>query len=189
MWIDVPLDNGNMHWGLEPGWLFISTESLDQMTDADIALCMRALASTANSLKPYWGGGQLEPIRVIDDIPPFIHGMEERAQSKTKKRKTQGELGNTKEGFVYVIKGDDYYKIGCTNDLGGRLKAMSVKAPFKLETIILIPTDRMFHTERKLHLKFASQHKRGEWFSLTDEDLDEIRCEYPTIDPAVLEVD
>jgi hypothetical protein len=52
------------------------------------------------------------------------------------------------KGFVYIIRGESYYKIGRTNDPYKRLTPMVAHAPFPLETLLLIPTEDMFHTEK-----------------------------------------
>lgn len=90
------------------------------------------------------------------------------------------------KGFVYIIRGESYYKIGRTEDPYRRLTPMTAHAPFPLETLLLIPTDDMHHTERCLHVQFALKHQRGEWYNLTEDDLVVIRREYKTIDPTVL---
>jgi hypothetical protein len=93
------------------------------------------------------------------------------------------------KGFVYVIQGDAYYKIGYTNDPYKRLKPITVNALFPLKTLVLIPTDDMKTTEQTLHTQFASKHIRGEWFNLSDEDLEAIRHGYTTLDPTILKAD
>jgi Meiotically Up-regulated Gene 113 (MUG113) protein len=89
-------------------------------------------------------------------------------------------------GYVYILKGDRYYKIGRTADIQQRLTPMTVKAPFPLEVVVLMPSQDMAHTEKSLHIRFAEKHRRGEWYDLTEDDLTLIREDYATIDPATL---
>jgi hypothetical protein len=92
-----------------------------------------------------------------------------------------------RKGFVYIIRGgDSYYKIGCTTNPSKRLIPMKAHAPFPLETLLLIPSEDMTHTEATLHAMFAKKHRRGEWYDLTEYDISQIRREYATIDPAAL---
>jgi Meiotically Up-regulated Gene 113 (MUG113) protein len=92
-----------------------------------------------------------------------------------------------RRGYVYILKGDKYYKIGRTANINQRLTPMTVKAPFPLEVVILSPSEDMAHTEKALHARFADKHRKGEWYDLTEQDITSIRSEYATIDPTVLQ--
>ena len=95
----------------------------------------------------------------------------------------------SREGFVYIVQGDQYFKIGCTNNIKKRMHALGVKSPFPLQTHIVIPSDNIEFLEQQLHKRFAAKHVRGEWFSLSQEDLVAISHEYSTIDPMKLRMD
>jgi Meiotically Up-regulated Gene 113 (MUG113) protein len=57
-----------------------------------------------------------------------------------------------------------------------------IQSPFPFQVHLLIPTEDMAATEAELHLRFATKRLRGEWFSLTPEDLALIAQDYPTVD-------
>jgi len=76
-----------------------------------------------------------------------------------------------KKGFVYVIKCNDFYKIGRTNNVQKRLSGMQTGNPYELELILSIKTNSPFTLETSLHTKFKDKLIRGEWFKLSDKDL------------------
>lgn len=91
-------------------------------------------------------------------------------------------------GYVYVIKGDEQYKIGCTKNVKQRLRPMGAMAPFPLQALVLISTGDMEALEAELHEKFAAKRIRGEWFNLDESDVDYIRRNYDITDPSILKV-
>ena len=80
-------------------------------------------------------------------------------------------------GWVYLIKSDTgHYKIGQTSNLHDRLRTFEVKLPFEITPIhaFFCHYDRLF-CEKWLHEKFAAKRIRGEWFSLTNDDVEFIK--------------
>lgn len=81
-------------------------------------------------------------------------------------------------GYVYIIQDVEVskaYKIGRTNHPKRRLNRFGVELPFKTEVIHILRTDNAVEAEKRLHEKYARRHKRGEWFDLSEEQLEEIR--------------
>ena len=79
-----------------------------------------------------------------------------------------------RDGYVYVVKSltdRAHYKIGRTRDLQRRAKTFNVKLPFDVELICLIKTEDMYKLESELHGKFYRKRANGEWFNLTETDL------------------
>jgi len=75
-------------------------------------------------------------------------------------------------GFVYLIlAGGIYYKIGCAKNLARRAYYFELELPFDFEILHSFQADNMYEAEKRLHLRFASKRVKGEWFSLTDEDV------------------
>lgn len=83
-------------------------------------------------------------------------------------------------GWVYVLKqiGGENYKIGHTKNLDDRMYLFRVKLPFKVEFEITIQTADRRKLETELHNHFKDKRVDGEWFTLSNEDLDYIRREY-----------
>jgi|GEM_PF-5983736 len=81
-------------------------------------------------------------------------------------------------GYVYIFKDIEVsqrYKIGRTNHPKRRLNKFGVELPFETAVIHILQTDDAVATEKYLHEQYAPQRKRGEWFDLTDTQLNEIR--------------
>lgn len=78
-------------------------------------------------------------------------------------------------GYVYILNAGPYYKIGASQDVTRRIKQLSTVPPFDLELIHTIQTDDMYGLEETLHEQFAGKRKNGEWFELTDQDVEIIK--------------
>jgi hypothetical protein len=80
-------------------------------------------------------------------------------------------------GDVYFIKIGDYYKIGATRHLYGRIHGLQLANPIPIKLIHSIKTSDMNKTERLFQALFERDDKleRGEWFRLTDEDIKYIK--------------
>jgi len=80
------------------------------------------------------------------------------------------------EGYVYVLKSPTgAYKIGKTKHPKDRLRTFHVKLPFEVEYACLIPTQNMNDLEHQLHIKYKDKRINGEWFNLSDDDLDDLK--------------
>lgn len=79
-----------------------------------------------------------------------------------------------KSNVVYVLKCNEWFKIGKSSDLGERVKALSTACPYPIEVIYFFETNNPMQVERALHKKFSSKRGIGEWFSLNLDDVEEI---------------
>ncbi len=81
-------------------------------------------------------------------------------------------------GYVYVIRDVSHtgqYKIGRTNHPATRLNQFGVTLPFETKVIAILETNDAPALERELHQYYAARRTRGEWFDLTDRQIQEIR--------------
>jgi len=79
------------------------------------------------------------------------------------------------KGYVYLIRADNgLFKIGKTGNPKNRLKSLNTGSPCELRYVSIIKTDNMDDLEERLHYHFSNKRIRGEWFALTDEDVDRI---------------
>ena len=82
-------------------------------------------------------------------------------------------------GYVYIIQDIEVsyrYKIGRTNNPQRRIDMQfGVELPFKIKLVHLLQTDDAVAVENDLHQRYAKNRKRGEWFKLSDLQLQEIR--------------
>ena len=81
-----------------------------------------------------------------------------------------------KKGFVYFIKAENgLIKIGQTKDLSNRYKQIQHSALLKTELLFAIESDDGIKLEEKLHHFFENKMKKGEWFALSDGDIEIIK--------------
>ena len=79
------------------------------------------------------------------------------------------------KGVVYIVECGGRYKIGKTQNLPFRFAHFTIVLPFEPTLIHLIASDNITQTERDLHVKYKGKRVRGEWFDLTQEDIDRIK--------------
>ncbi|MDP9476334.1 MAG: GIY-YIG nuclease family protein [Actinomycetota bacterium] len=79
------------------------------------------------------------------------------------------------DGYVYLIGGRGYFKIGRAKDVSKRFKALKIQLPWRVHLIHTIPARNHKRAERYLHEVFASQRANGEWFRLSVQDVELIR--------------
>lgn len=84
---------------------------------------------------------------------------------------TSSDSGNT--GYVYLIRHGtrNEYKIGRTNNPIRREGELRLELPEKVQPVHYIETDDPAGIENYWHSRFASIRKKGEWFSLSAEDV------------------
>ena len=77
------------------------------------------------------------------------------------------------EGFVYIIQSESgHYKIGkSTGDPSKRVRSLQTGSPFDLTLILKIKSSNCHRLEADIHDRFASKRIRGEWFTLSTDDL------------------
>lgn len=87
-----------------------------------------------------------------------------------------GSAAGTKEGYVYLgllkLGREKRYKIGKTVLVERRRDQLSVQLPADLELVHAITTDDAYGIEDYWHRRFATKNTKGEWFSLSRQDVD-----------------
>ena len=80
------------------------------------------------------------------------------------------------DGWVYLIKCCEtgHYKIGISKDPDSRITAFSTTMPLTIEKIHVFKAEDYRSAEVALHERYENQRYRGEWFTLTKEDVKDI---------------
>jgi hypothetical protein len=77
---------------------------------------------------------------------------------------------------VYVIKSEfGYYKIGYSSNINNRFKGLNKASPDKLQLTCVIKTKEYKELEKELHEKYSDKRYQGEWFELSDADIEYIK--------------
>ena len=93
--------------------------------------------------------------------------------TKGEKAECQEHATIAKPGTIYVIKGADLFKIGATTkSVEQRMRQLQVGSPVLLSLCLSYYCDDVYASERKLHKHFAGRRHHGEWFDLSDEDVE-----------------
>lgn len=80
------------------------------------------------------------------------------------------------EGFIYVIKGEkDFFKIGKTRNLQQRLQLFDVLLPFPVTRVHSAKYQNYSQIEKELHQHFSANRINGEWFRLSESDIEFIK--------------
>jgi hypothetical protein len=75
-------------------------------------------------------------------------------------------------GFVYLLRGKHgYFKIGIAKKIDKRIEQIAPQLPFKVQLIHFFPSRDMRPAEQRLHRSFSSKRRNGEWFELSEEDV------------------
>lgn len=77
-------------------------------------------------------------------------------------------------GYIYMIKSEYGFKIGKSKNMKQRNKLYSIKMPFRFEYVFKNKCVDYHNLEVRLHTMFSEKHLNGEWFQLTDDDIDRV---------------
>ena len=77
-------------------------------------------------------------------------------------------------GYVYLVQavGTDRFKIGRAINVPNRLRALQTGSPLKIRYVYHAYVRNMNLCEMELHHKFSEQREIGEWFTLTQKDVE-----------------
>lgn len=76
--------------------------------------------------------------------------------------------------YLYIIKCQEFHKIGIANDVDTRLSQLSTGNPYPLDVVSIYGFQNAETVERALHQRYSDVRVRGEWFGLDDHDISDI---------------
>lgn len=75
---------------------------------------------------------------------------------------------------VYLIKAENgLIKIGVAINVNTRLATLACASPCKLEKVFSIQKEFAYIVENSLHTRFKKERSHGEWFSLSEEQIED----------------
>ena len=81
----------------------------------------------------------------------------------------------SRPGHVYLIYSESgHYKIGKTRLWNNRLSQLTLLLPFKIHLVHLIAARDVTCAERIIHERYKDRRTIGEWFKLSEDDVNEI---------------
>lgn len=87
---------------------------------------------------------------------------------------------NYDPGYVYLAKCGPYYKIGKSTRPGRRIASIALQMPHPLQVVNVWETETMSCMERTMHLWWGHRRRNGEWFELSDFDVEVLRDQAAT---------
>lgn len=86
------------------------------------------------------------------------------------------------DGYVYLLRTHgNLWKIGRSKNPANRLKTFKVTLPYRIKYEMVIPSQDYKTLEKWLHETFADRRIDGEWFELTDGEVQDIRAMFPNV--------
>jgi hypothetical protein len=116
--------------------------------------------------------------KLFGHLPPSeqVSAVQKQYREKRKAEKAL-EAAKVYNGYVYLIKAaTGLYKIGRTKSLNDRFSFFKNNLPFEVELIHTISAVNYKSAEKELHERFAPKRENGEWFRLTQEDVNLIEA-------------
>lgn len=79
-------------------------------------------------------------------------------------------------GYIYVLRAENNtYKIGRAKNIKSRITTIQTSSPLKIDEVLSFFSDNYIEIESELHKRYGEKRIIGEWFSLSSEDISEIR--------------
>jgi hypothetical protein len=80
------------------------------------------------------------------------------------------------DGYVYVLGGGGFHKIGKAANLDRRIRQLAIQLPWPVSVEHVIECEDHSLAEKSLHERFADKRAHGEWFRLEPDDLADLKA-------------
>lgn len=94
------------------------------------------------------------------------------------KKTPQNNKPAKRKGYIYILQAQMHgrpCKIGYSKTPNKRTEWIGLKVPFDTEVLNVFPVDDMVSAESQLHELFSAKRQEGEWFDLTDKDIEYLK--------------
>lgn len=141
---------------LQKTYAKISPEDIEEISKLNLLGTTPSMYSQCYSMPPTSISAEEFQEYFIDTFP-----------SKNKRAK--------KTGYVYFLKYGEDTKIGRAINVKTRIKELTKSMPRRFTLIHTIKTNDYAQCEKNFHDKYKEKRGVGEWFSLSDQDLEDIK--------------
>lgn len=120
----------------------------------------------------------IEAIRLLNQIRDWYDAIDPSAIEESNASPIpRNEHIKSKVGYVYLIHDPrrQIYKIGMALDPAARFRSLQSDNNHALKLLHTIPCSDYRTSEQHLHQIYAERRTNGEWFALTQSDVDEIK--------------
>lgn len=115
--------------------------------------------------------------RLASDAEIEAHNRERYFEWERSKEEASGSVPRPKPerrpvpGYVYVLEGNDTFKIGRAKDPTKRSETLATQLPYPVELLCSVWSEDCKALEAELHERYASKRLNGEWFDLSPDDV------------------
>ncbi len=113
-------------------------------------------------------------LQLLKQKLPEGYLKEMSTELKRTQRSAVNRRRSSKIGYIYIIKCEQYYKIGQSVDPAKRIISFSTDNPFGITIIRIAKVLDRFKVERCLHRSFQQKRHSGEWFLLDNTDMTDL---------------
>jgi hypothetical protein len=116
------------------------------------------------------------------DIWPHLQEIIDKVRQEYQDRKNGGRISSKavikrkpKSGIVYLLQSGEFYKIGITTQpIEKRVKQIQSSMPHSIHVLHTIRSIDIENLEAGLHKRFKDSCVNGEWFRLSQDDINHI---------------
>ena len=115
---------------------------------------------------------------IAEDREDLIREIEEKTEVFKKLCEKQRDLSCREDklwDYIYLIKCNNFYKIGHTFNLDSRLNTFQTGNPYALEIYLAIKHPKAVEIEYYLQEIFIKKKVKREWFEFSEEDIIKIK--------------
>lgn len=97
---------------------------------------------------------------------------EENLQRLEHNARLRDWINDGNKGYIYLLEGREYYKIGRSVEPKKRTNTLQIQLPFEVNLKSTVFSYHYKELEKSLHKKFEDKNTNGEWFELSNKDIE-----------------